>query len=113
MLAGLRVPDSGSVTVDGVEVTTLSDAERVARLALVSQEVHVFSGTLREDLSLAKPDATDEEMLAVLKRVHADWFDHLVDGLDTVVGAQGLQLDPVAAQQLALAACCFLTRRSW
>ena len=103
LLAGLRVPDSGSVTVDGVEVTTLSDAERVARLALVSQEVHVFSGTLREDLSLAKPDATDEEMLAVLKRVHADWFDHLVDGLDTVVGAQGMQLEPVAAQQLALA----------
>lgn len=103
LLAGLRVPDSGSVTIDGIEVTSLSDTERVARLAMVSQEVHVFSGTLREDLSLAKPDATDAEMLEVLERVHAGWFHQLADGLDTVVGAQGLQLEPVEAQQLALA----------
>lgn len=111
LLAGLRVPDSGSVTVDGIEVTSLSDSERVARLAMVSQEVHVFSGTLREDLSLAKPEATDEEMLAVLNRVHAGWFENLADGLDTVVGAQGLQLEPVAAQQLALARMLLLNPR--
>jgi ABC-type multidrug transport system fused ATPase/permease subunit len=111
LLAGLRVPDSGSVTIDGVEVTTLSDAERVARLAMISQDVHVFSGTLREDLSLAKADATDAEMIDVLHRVHAEWFDHLADGLDTVVGAQGVQLEPVAAQQLALARMLLLDPR--
>ena len=111
LLAGLRVPDSGTVKVDGVEVTSLSDSERVARLAMVSQEVHVFSGTLREDLSLAQPEATDDEMIAVLDRVNADWFDQLADGLDTVVGAQGLQLEPVAAQQLALARVMLLNPR--
>lgn len=103
LLAGLRIPDSGSVRIDGVEVTALPDAQRVARLALVSQEVHVFSGTLREDLTLAKPGAADEELLAALEAVQADWFDELIDGLDTEVGAQGMTLDPVAAQQLALA----------
>ncbi|AGF72409.1 ABC transporter ATP-binding protein [Corynebacterium halotolerans] len=103
LLAGLRVPEEGSVTVDGVEVSSLSDAERVARLAMVSQDVHVFSGTLREDLTLAVPGATDEQLLDALRRVHADWFDELADGLDTEVGARGLQLEPVAAQQLALA----------
>ena len=111
LLAGLRVPDSGTVKVDGVEVTSLSDSERVARLAMVSQEVHVFSGTLREDLSLAQPEATDDEMIAVLDRVNADWFHQLADGLDTVVGAQGLQLEPVAAQQLALARVMLLNPR--
>ncbi|MBB0967962.1 ABC transporter ATP-binding protein [Dietzia aerolata] len=104
LLAGLLVPDQGRVLVDGYPVSELSDRERIARLATVSQEVHVFSGTLRQDMTLAKPDATDDELLKALDRVHArSWFDRLPDGLDTVVGARGTQLDPVAAQQLALA----------
>lgn len=74
LLAGLRVPDEGTVLVDGVEVALLSDAERIQRLALVSQEVHVFSGSLREDLALAAPQATDEEMVQTLRQVQADWF---------------------------------------
>lgn len=104
LLAGLRVPNQGEVLIDGVPVAALSDAERKSRIALVSQEVHVFSGTLREDLSLARPEATDEELLEALRRVHAmDWFEHLADGLDTVVGAQGIAIEPLEAQQLALA----------
>ena len=98
------MPDRGDVLVDGYPVSSLSDRERIARLATVSQEVHVFSGTLRQDLTLARPEATDAELLAALDRVHArSWFDRLADGLDTVVGARGIHLDPVAAQQLALA----------
>ena len=104
LLAGLRIPDAGEVLVDGYPVSQLSDRERIARIATVSQEVHVFSGTLRQDMTLAKPDATDAELLSALDRVHAQaWFDRLHAGLDTVVGSRGLQLEPVAAQQLALA----------
>ncbi|VEH79569.1 ABC-type multidrug/protein/lipid transport system, ATPase component [Corynebacterium kutscheri] len=104
LVAGLREPSSGQVLIDGQEVTTFSDAERKARLAMVSQEVYVFSGTLREDLTLARPDATDEELIHVLNRVHAlEWFEQLVDGFDTVVGARGLAIEPLEAQQLALA----------
>ena len=104
LVAGLRVPDAGEVLVDGYPVSRLSDRERIARIATISQEVHVFSGTLRQDLTLAAPEATDAELLAALDRVHAAaWFDRLPSGLDTVVGARGLQLEPVAAQQLALA----------
>lgn len=104
LVAGLRVPDAGEVLVDGYPVSRLSDSERIARIATISQEVHVFSGTLRQDLTLAKPDATDAELRSALDRVHAHaWFDRLPSGLDTVVGARGLQLEPVAAQQLALA----------
>ncbi|MDK4336570.1 ABC transporter ATP-binding protein [Corynebacterium accolens] len=111
LLAGLRVPDQGTVLVDGVEVALLSDAERIQRLALVSQEVHVFSGSLREDLALAAPQATDAEMVKALRQVQADWFFDLEAGLDTIVGAQGMPLDPVAAQQLALARIVLLDPR--
>lgn len=103
LLAGLRVPAAGTVLVDGVEVSALSDSERVARLAMISQEVHVFSGTLREDLSLAAPQASDAQMEDALQRVGAQWYARLEEGLDTVIGARGIHLDPVAAQQLALA----------
>ncbi|AGP29999.1 ABC transporter ATP-binding protein [Corynebacterium terpenotabidum] len=104
LLAGLREPVSGSVTVDGVPVTALSDAERAARLALVSQEVHVFSGQLRDDLLLAAPSATDEQLWSALVAVGADgWVSRLADGLDTEVGSRGVIPDPVVAQQLALA----------
>lgn len=103
LVAGLRVPDSGAVLVDGTEVAELSDRERVGRLAMVSQDVYVFSGTLRDDLTLARPDASDAELLAALETVEAGWFDELADGLDTEVGARGQQLGPVEAQQLALA----------
>ncbi|MDK4279841.1 ABC transporter ATP-binding protein [Corynebacterium accolens] len=111
LLAGLRVPDQGTVLVDGVEVALLSDAERIQRLALVSQEVHVFSGSLREDLALAAPQATNAEMVQALRQVQADWFFDLEAGLDTIVGAQGMPLDPVAAQQLALARIVLLDPR--
>lgn len=104
LLAGLREPTSGAVTVDGVPVTALSDDERAARLALVSQEVHTFSGTLRDDLALAAPDAGDESLVEALRAVGAGaWFARLPDGLGTVVGARGLIPDPVVAQQIALA----------
>ena len=103
LLAGLRVPAAGTVLVDGVEVSALSDSERVARLAMISQEVHVFSGTLREDLSLAAPQASDAQMEDALQRVGAQWYARLEEGLDAVIGARGIHLAPVAAQQLALA----------
>lgn len=91
LLAGLRVPTRGRALIDSVDVTTLSDAERTGRVALVSQEVTVF-GTPREDLSLACPGATEEQMRAALLRVGAQW------DLDAEE-----PLDPVQAQQLALA----------
>lgn len=103
LLAGLRRADSGEILIDGVSIDELSDAQRASRLALITQEIHVFSGTLREDLSLAKEGATDEELIAALRTVHADWWKELPRGLDTEVGHKGQQLSPMQAQQLALA----------
>ncbi len=71
--------------------------------AMVSQEVHVFSGTLAEDLRLAAPRASDAELHAALAAVEAHWVGDLPEGLRTAVGADGVDLPPDHAQQLALA----------
>ena len=104
LLMGLRVPDSGEVMVAGVPVSLLADAQRAALIAMVSQEVHTFAGTLREDLNLANPNAADDQIRDAIARVGArEWFDSLPNGLDTVVGEQGVRPNSVVAQQLALA----------
>ena len=69
-------------------------------VGLVTQEVHVFAGTLAADLRLAKPDATDEELRAALDQAGADWGHEL---LDTHVGEGGHALTAAQAQQVALA----------
>lgn len=71
--------------------------------AMVSQEMHVFTGSLAEDLRLARPDATDDELWDVLDLVGAGWARRLPDGLATPVGAGGLRMSAEQAQQLALA----------
>jgi ABC-type multidrug transport system fused ATPase/permease subunit len=73
-------------------------------VALVTQEQHVFVGTVAENLRLARPGASDEQLAGVLDAVDAlEWASGLPDGLQTVVGAGGFPLTPAQAQQVALA----------
>ncbi len=102
LIAGVDRPSEGSVHVGGVPVADLAAAGE-QRIVLVTQEHHVFIGTLRENLALAVADASDERLLEALRTVDARWFDDLPDGLDTLLGAGGVELDPAQAQQLALA----------
>lgn len=102
LIAGVDRPSEGSVHVGGVPVADLAAAGEQP-IVLVTQEHHVFIGTLRENLALAVPDAPDERLVEALRLVDARWFDDLPDGLDTLLGAGGLELDPAQAQQLALA----------
>jgi ATP-binding cassette subfamily C protein len=103
LIAGIDPPRTGRVTVGGVPVSELEPIERHKRVALVTQEHHVFVGTLRENLILAAPQATDAEVLSALRTVDAGWLSTLPDGLDTELGDGALELDPGQAQQLALA----------
>ncbi|MGW8701236.1 ABC transporter ATP-binding protein [Streptomyces eurythermus] len=104
LLAGIYAPRDGRVTLGGAELSRMP-AERVrAQVALVNQEHHVFVGSLRDNLLLARTDATDAELWAALGAVDADgWARALADGLDTEVGSGGLALTPAQAQQIALA----------
>ncbi|MFC8983939.1 ABC transporter ATP-binding protein [Streptomyces sp. NPDC057115] len=104
LLAGIYAPRDGRVTLGSAELARMT-AERVrTHVALVNQEHHVFVGSLRDNLRLARADAGDAELWAALGAVDADgWARALDDGLDTEVGSGGLALTPAQAQRIALA----------
>ncbi|MBT2420439.1 ABC transporter ATP-binding protein [Streptomyces sp. ISL-22] len=104
LVAGIQPPTSGTVLVGGVPPTELSPVAARRTVALITQETHVFAGPLADDLRLAKPDATDDELRAALDRVDAlSWAEALPDGLATVVGDGGHRLSGDRTQALALA----------
>ncbi|MGC4806466.1 ABC transporter ATP-binding protein [Micromonospora sp. DT233] len=103
LLAGIDAPREGEVSIGGHRITELDPAERRRRIALITQEHHVFIGSLRDNLAFAAPDASDERMRAALATVGADWYADLPDGLDTAIGDGARQLGAAEAQQLALA----------
>ncbi|MCA1674920.1 MAG: ABC transporter ATP-binding protein/permease, partial [Actinobacteria bacterium] len=104
LVAGVHRPTRGTVDIGGAALDEQGPVIVRETVALITQEVHVFAGPLAEDLRLAKPDATDQELRAALAAVDAlSWAEVLPDGLDTVVGSGGHSLTVVQAQQLALA----------
>jgi len=104
LLAGIDAPRQGSVTVGGFSLAGLPLDTLRRHVALVTQEHHIFIGSLLENLSLAKPDATPEEIENCLASVDAlEWAKALPQGLETELGTTGFSLTPAQAQQLALA----------
>jgi ABC-type multidrug transport system fused ATPase/permease subunit len=104
LLAGIHGPRAGAVTVGGAPLVGLPLDELRRHVALVTQEHHVFLGTIRENLVLARPGASDVDVRAALAAVDAlHWVDGLPDGLDTVVGTGKHPVPPAQAQQVALA----------
>ncbi|WP_329581175.1 ABC transporter ATP-binding protein/permease [Kitasatospora sp. NBC_01250] len=102
LLAGIHPPHRGAVLVDGAVLAELPLDERRRQVALVTQEHHVFHGSLRENLALGRAAADERQMVAALRAVEAwEWAGGL--GLDTPVGAGGVELSPARSQQLALA----------
>jgi ABC-type multidrug transport system fused ATPase/permease subunit len=104
LLAGIHPPRTGRVEVGGVRLVDLPLETLRQEVALVTQEQHVFVGTLAENLRLARPGASDTELAEALAAVDAlEWVEALPDGLETVVGTGGYPLTPAQAQQVALA----------
>ncbi|MFF8546814.1 ABC transporter ATP-binding protein [Streptomyces albidoflavus] len=104
LLAGIYGPRTGRLTLGGAELARMPAEEVRSHVALVNQEHHVFVGSLRDNLRLARTDAGDEELWEALAAVDADgWGRTLEDGLDTEVGSGALALTPAQAQQVALA----------
>ncbi|HEV7646976.1 MAG TPA: ABC transporter ATP-binding protein [Actinophytocola sp.] len=98
--AGLLEPAAGTVRLGGVPIGELDRRH----IAMLSQEVHVFSGPLVADLRLARPDASEAQVREALEVVGAlDWVRALPAGLDTVVGESAHRLTAAQAQQVALA----------
>ncbi len=104
MLAGINGPTGGEVTVGGVRLVELPVEELRKHVALVTQEHHVFVGTIAQNLQLAAPHATVAQLEDALGLVGALlWVRSMPQGLDTEVGSGGVVLTPAQAQQIALA----------
>lgn len=104
LLAGVHPPRTGEVSVGGVPLVDLPLDELRRRVALVTQEHHVFVGTLAENLLLARPGAGEEQLEQALAAVDAlGWARALPEGLATEVGSGATALTHPQAQQLALA----------
>jgi len=104
IIAGLLEPTRGTVRLGGVSLAQMGEARWRSQVALISQDVHVFAGPLVDDVRLAAPGATDEQVAAALERVGASgWVAALPDGLATEVGENAQHLTAAQAQQIALA----------
>ncbi|GMA19371.1 ABC transporter ATP-binding protein/permease [Arsenicicoccus piscis] len=104
LLAGINGPRTGSVTVGGVEITTLPLDVLRTEVSLVTQEHHVFVGSVRDNVGLARDGSTDAEVEQALRSVDAwSWVESLPAGLDTTLGAGHQSVSPGRAQQIALA----------
>jgi ATP-binding cassette, subfamily C, bacterial len=101
LIAGIDRPRSGRITVGGTDVVDLAPEQLRRHIVMVTQEHHVFADPLRDNLTIAAPHATDEELLDALDVLGADWFDDLPDGLDTDLGSH--RLGGAQAQHVALA----------
>ena len=96
--------DAGSVTLDGIDVRQL-DLEFLRRsVGIVSQETYLFNGTIRDNLLYAKPDATEEELIAACEDANIyDFIKSQEAGLDTMVGNRGLKLSGGEKQRISIA----------
>lgn len=104
LIAGIGTPQAGSVRVGSTDLAGLDEAGARALVSILTQETHVFSGPLADDLRLAAPDASDAELMDALRTVGADgWVEALPEGLNTMVGEGGERLDVTKVAQIALA----------
>jgi ABC-type multidrug transport system fused ATPase/permease subunit len=104
LLAGVHPPRTGFVRVGGVEPHLLPPDRLRREVALVTQEHHLFACSLRDNLRLARPDASDRQLLAVLETVDGmQAVRSLPAGLDTILGSGGTSISPAFAQQIAIA----------
>jgi ATP-binding cassette subfamily B protein len=94
----------GAVRVGGVDVRDVTLESLRAEIGVVSQDAHLFHDSIRENMRYARPDATDEEILAALEAAHiGGLIAGMPDGLDTVVGDRGYRLSGGEKQRLAIA----------
>ncbi|WP_406388040.1 ABC transporter ATP-binding protein [Streptomyces sp. NBC_00887] len=104
LIAGIGTPQAGSVRIGSNDLAGTDEAGARALVSILTQETHVFSGSLADDLRLAAPEATDAELMGALRTVGAGgWVEALPDGLHGMVGEGGERLDVTKVAQVALA----------
>jgi ABC-type multidrug transport system fused ATPase/permease subunit len=107
-IAGLAAtflnPDSGTITIDGVDLTKVSLTSYRSQLGVVLQDDFLFEGTIRENILFPRPHATPEELQQAVKGAFVSEFtDRFEKGLDTVIGERGVKLSGGQRQRIAIA----------
>ena len=106
LIAGLYAPQAGRIMVDGRDAGQMGVDELRTRLSYMSQDSHIFQGTLREIVAYGKPGASDGEIAAALRDAGlGDWLAGLPQGLDTPLGDMGSILSGGQRQRIAMARC--------
>ncbi|OKX86286.1 ABC transporter ATP-binding protein [Corynebacterium glutamicum] len=101
--AGLLTPTSGQVALGGSSFSNVEPEALRQKIAMVSQEIHCFRGSVLDNLRIARPEATDAEVHAVLVEIGDAWLERLPQGIDTIVGDGAFRLTSVENQIMALA----------
>ncbi|UUY04721.1 thiol reductant ABC exporter subunit CydC [Svornostia abyssi] len=97
-------PERGRITLAGADLRDFTQADVRRHIAVCGQDAHLFNSNIRENIRLARPSATDDELRAAVDRAGlGDWVDTLPDGLDTMVGEEGAELSGGQRQRIALA----------
>ncbi|GIZ97735.1 ABC transporter ATP-binding protein [Tsukamurella sp. TY48] len=97
-------PDAGSITLNGTDLRDITAQSLHSAVGLVTQDGHLFHDSIRSNLVLANPEATDAEIADALRRARlTELIAHLPDGLDTVVGERGYRLSGGERQRLTIA----------
>jgi subfamily B ATP-binding cassette protein MsbA len=95
---------AGRIALDGIDIRQLSFADLRGSIGLVPQEPALFSGTVRDNIAYARPDASEEDVLAAARAAHAwEFIERLPAGLDTLVGERGVKLSGGQRQRIAIA----------
>jgi subfamily B ATP-binding cassette protein MsbA len=97
-------PDSGTITVDGVDASKVSLNSYRSQLGVVLQDDFLFEGTIRENILFPRPHSSEEELQKAVKAAHVDEFTNRFElGLDTVIGERGVKLSGGQRQRIAIA----------
>jgi ATP-binding cassette subfamily B protein len=104
VLLGLYEVQDGTVRIDGQDIAAVSPESLRRQIAYVGQDVFLFHGTIRENIALGRPGATEEDILAAARGAHAhEFIATFPDGYETKVGEQGAQLSGGQRQRIAIA----------
>lgn len=102
--ASFLVPQEGTISIDGVDLSTVTLDSYRAQLGVVMQDDFLFEGTIRDNILFPRPDASEEELLHAVKAAHVSEFtDRFEDGLDTLIGERGVKLSGGQRQRVAIA----------
>jgi subfamily B ATP-binding cassette protein MsbA len=103
LLLRIHDPSSGRITLDGTDLRELDISWLRSQMGVVPQSTFLFAGTLAENLRLAKPDATDQELLQAAEAANASFIVNLPAGFQSTVGERGVRLSGGEAQRIAIA----------